>query len=146
MHLESPLVASHGLCFTGASEKRLWIMKLVEAINNISLQALLIDQNKHVGLPAPALTYPMSFNIFLCHLRMLSAADNRKLDLQDYFSHIIRNLEMCVGCGFSSVTQRCPGECIYSVFGLFLMITGCLQLKQSSCLCAGCWGGMRDHR
>lgn len=81
-------------------------MKLVEAINNISLQALLIDQNKHVGLPAPALTYPMSFNIFLCHLRMLSAADNRKLDLQDYFSHIIRNLEMCVGCGFSSEMSR----------------------------------------
>lgn len=71
------------------------------AANNISLQALFVDQNKHVGLPVLALTCPVLFSMLPCQPRMHSVVSNRNLDIrwlkktEDYFSHITTNLEMC---------------------------------------------------
>lgn len=51
------------------------------AINNINLQALLVDQNKRVRLPVPALTCPVLFSMLPIQPRMLSTVGYRKFDL-----------------------------------------------------------------
>lgn len=51
------------------------------AINKNSLQALLVDQNKRVGLPVSALTCSVLFSMLPIQPRMLSTVGYRKLDL-----------------------------------------------------------------
>ena len=58
MYLESPLTASLGLRFPRTSEKNYGSGSWWD-VNIISLQSLLMDQNKHVGFLVPALTYPV---------------------------------------------------------------------------------------
>lgn len=52
----SPLIASPGFCFPRTSEKT--VEPVAGRVINVNLQALLGDQNKHVGLLGPAFAWP----------------------------------------------------------------------------------------
>lgn len=64
VHLDSPLTASPGFHLPRTSEKP--VEPEAGGVINVSLQAGLGDQNKHVGLPSPAFTWPLLVSVLPC--------------------------------------------------------------------------------